>query len=408
MRPLHYYFLGTGSWFFSFGIQNVTFTWLVTMVLKSSPQLVGMAQMTMLIPALFLMLVGGSLADRNGGRCIIIPAQLLAALAPFILITVIAIDRLSFGFMLLFAAIMGSAQAFVTPARDSLLYLVADGKIQRRVVQTSLTQFGMQMLGFMLASFAESLGAKLILTLQSLSLLMGVAAYYLMGSEFSGVTAQPRSTSHHIVKEIVRSIAEGFHTVKGSAAMRAVVVQNCAMGVFFMGSYIVTLPILVREMYAGSASELSWMNSANALGLVISITFLLRFGDLARQGRALLLAQGIGTFALASAGLGLGFNSLVLSVFAWGLCGGVAMTMSRTIMQEHAPPDQRGRMMAFYSFSFMGSGPLGALLCGFLVEYLGPQYALLIVSASMLAVVVAISARSRLWQLDDTERVKSN
>ena len=106
MRPLHYYFLGTGSWFFSFGIQNVTFTWLVTMVLKSSPQLVGLAQMTMLIPALFLMLVGGSLADRNGGRCVIIPPQFLVAVAPFILITVLVIARLSFGSFLLFPPIM--------------------------------------------------------------------------------------------------------------------------------------------------------------------------------------------------------------------------------------------------------------------------------------------------------------
>ncbi|HJN49437.1 MAG: MFS transporter [Pseudomonadales bacterium] len=408
MKPLHYYLFGTGAWFLSFGIQNVTFTWLVTMVLQSSPQLVGTAQMTMLIPALLFMLVGGSLADQYGGRTVIIPAQLVAAVAPFILITVIATDHLSFGVMLLFAAIMGSAQAFVTPARDSLLYLVADGRIQRRVVQTSLIQFSIQMFGFMIASFADTIGATVILTVQSLSLLTGVAAYYLMGSKFSGGYPLPSSSRHNIVKEIVSSITEGFHTVNGSGAMRAVVIQNCAMGLFFMGSYIVTLPILVREMYAGSSSELSWMNSANALGLVISIMFLLRFGDLARQGRALQLAQGIGSFALAGAGLGLGFNSLVLCVFAWGLCGGVAMTMSRTIMQEHAPLDQRGRMMAFYSFSFMGSGPLGALLCGFLVEHLGPEYALLIASASMFAVVVTISARSRLWKLDARELVISN
>ena len=39
-------------------------------------------------------------------------------------------------------------------------------------------------------------------------------------------------------------------------------------------------------------------------------------------------------------------------------------------MQEQAPANQRGRVMSFHSLSFMGAGPVGALLCGYLVELL--------------------------------------
>lgn len=80
------------------------------------------------------------------------------------------------------------------------------------------------------------------------------------------------------------------------------------------------------------------------------------------------------------------------------------MTMSRTIMQEQAPADQRGRIMAFHSFSFMGSGPIGALFCGFLVEQFGPATALIIASAMMLIVMLTLAATSSLWRLDSKQQ----
>ena len=126
----------------------------------------------------------------------------------------------------------------------------------------------------------------------------------------------------------------------------------------------------------------------------------MRKGDIQRQGRALLLAQGFGSVALACGGLGLGFYTLLASVFVWGMCGGFALTMSRTIMQERAPEKQRARIMAFYSFSLLGAVPLGALLSGYLVRWLGPSDALLVSCFSMLVFVLFTSLRSVLWGLD--------
>ena len=233
--------------------------------------------------------------------------------------------------------------------------------------------------------------------IQMASLLFGAYALYRMDLpqiRRDGISARG------LFREMVASIVVGYQTVIRSPPMRVVVIQNCAMGIFFMGSYIVTIPLLVREVYAGSSSELAWLNAANALGLVLTITALLRFGDLHRQGRALLCAHVIGSFALGGAGLGLGFTWVVICIFCWGACGGVAMTMARTIMQEQAPAEQRGRMMAFFSFSFMGAGPIGALLCGFLADWAGPEIALLIASSAMLAVITVIALTSDLWRMD--------
>ena len=121
MRPLQYYLVGTGSWFLAFGIQGVMFAWLVTMVLHETPEKVGLAQMSLLLPGTLLILIGGSYADRFGARRVAVLAQLAATAAPLLLLALVAADRLSFGTMVGYAVLMGCAQAFVTPARDGLL-----------------------------------------------------------------------------------------------------------------------------------------------------------------------------------------------------------------------------------------------------------------------------------------------
>ena len=397
MRPLHYYLVGTGTWFMAFGVQGVMFSWLVAMVLRESPERVGIAQMALLLPGTLLLLLGGSYADRFGGRRLAMLAQSLACIAPLLLMAVVAADRLTFSAMLGYAVLMGIATAFVTPARDGLLNQVAEGKVQRAVMLTSMIQFGLQVFGFVIASQADRAGAEIILCVQSLVLAVGIVA----------ISRIPAAQPHRpgLPQRLLVSLIEGGRSVFSSKPMRLIVVQNMAMGMFFMGSYIVTMPLLVREVFDGNASDLALMNGVNSLGLVSSIVLLLRWGDVHRQGRALILAQGIGGLVLAGAAFVPLFSWFVAALFFWGVCGGVAMTMARTIMQEAAPPGQLSRIMSFHAFSFMGSGPIGALLNGFLVERVGPQTALVICGLAMFAVMVAVWTTSSMWRLDSRQMV---
>lgn len=382
---------GTGSWFLAFGIQGVMFAWLVTMVLRESPEMVGLAQMTLLLPAMLLMLVGGSLADRLGGRRMAIVAQLASVVAPLMLLTVVWFDQLTLSSMLLYAVMMGCAVAFVTPARDGLLNHVAEGRIQRTVLLTSVMQFSMQMLGFLIASLADDTGPVVILGVQAGVLAIGVFGFL----RVPATTPEPVEDR----PSLLQSVVEGAKTVLHHREMRMVMVQNFAMGLFFMGSFIVTLPLLVREVFDGSATDLGLMNATNSVGLVATILLLLRLGDVRRQGRALILAQLLGSVVLAVAASAANFALLLTALFFWGACGGIAMTMSRTIMQEQAPDAQRGRVMGFYSFSFMGAGPIGAVLSGYLVERFGPQMALLIAASIMFVFILVIGLQSSLWRM---------
>lgn len=394
-RTLNLYLLANSTWFLAFGIQMVVFSWLITIVLNESPTRVGLAQMALLLPTLLFILIGGSLADRYGGRHIAIIGQAAAAVGPIGLILAIETGRLSFGDVIVFALWMGTAQALVTPARDGLLSKLAGGKIQKLVIKVSMIQFGIQVFGFLIASYADQLGPVIVLGTQSLILALGVIAFLVLRVDES-------SAAHAdvgILRHIVQSIAEGFATVRANPVLMSVTLQNLSMGMFLMGSYLVTLPLLIRQNYEGTSAELAYMNIANAIGLFLSSTLLLRIGGITRPGRTLLIS-------LATAGILLGFTTVVSHfyvlmgiVFLWGMAGGLIMTMSRSIMQEQAPAAQRGRIMAFFSLSFMGAGLMGSLLNGYLVEYLDAEGALLVACFGLLISVTLVRLLSPLWGL---------
>jgi len=358
------------------------------MVLHESPRMVGVAQMSMLVPATLFMLIGGSLADHFGGRRIATIAQGLAALPPLLLALAVAAGALRFGALVGYAVAMGLAQAFLTPARDSLLNDVAEAGIQSTVMRASFVQFGAQILGFLVASNADRTGAAPIFALQIAALAFGAFALARVR-----VAHTPAGEDAHWLRDMFGSVVEGARTVWASRQMRVVVIQNVAMGMCFMGSYIVTVPLLVREVYAGTAADLGHMNAANSLGLVTTVLVLMRIGDVRRRRRALLAAQALGALILASVGAGFGFPATLALIYLWGMCGGLAMSMARTIMQEEAPPGQTGRVMSFFSFSLLSAGPLGALVSGYLVSWVGPELALVVAASAMLLVLGAVGMR---------------
>tara|TARA_B100000900_G_scaffold396480_1_gene395810 strand:- start:9 stop:1217 length:1209 start_codon:yes stop_codon:yes gene_type:complete len=392
LQPKTAYLTAISAWYGAFGMQSVVFAWLVTMVLREPAERVGLAQMSLLLPGMLLILIAGVLADRIGQRRQAAWSQLFAGLMPLLLALAVYVQALSFTVMIVYALLMGCASAFLTPARDGLLNHVAGENVQRTVMQASLCQFGFQILGYSFAGLADVVGAESILLVQSVVLLLGVWAYLQLRE-----VAQSGAAAEHGQQDVLTSLRDGARTVFSNPLMRTVMLQNIAMGCFFMGAFIVGFPLVMRDVFAGSSGDLAVLNALNSLGLVVSIAALLLLGFVARAGRALVFAQALGSVVLLSTGLVNNQPFFMFLVFVWGICGGIAMPMSRTLMQQLAPPAQRARVMSFYAFSFMGAGPIGTLFCGYLANLFGPQQAIVISGVCMLSVLVIISLSSPLW-----------
>src|SRR4030095_6009339 len=106
--------------------------------------------------------------------------------------------------------------------------------IQPAVVRASMVQFGVQLAGLGIASFAERVGALPILLVQALMLAVGVRFFAQIPDR-----PAPVAQEHHRLRDIGRAIAQGYRTVAASPSMRITVLQSIAMGMCFMGSYLV-------------------------------------------------------------------------------------------------------------------------------------------------------------------------
>jgi MFS family permease len=98
-------------------------------------------------------------------------------------------------------------------------------------------------------------------------------------------------------------------------------------------------------------------------------------------------------------GLGLPFPVVVLAGLGWGLSGAVFLNMGRTLFQERAPANERGRVLAVNLLGFMATAPLGALIAGFTTAELGPQAALLGFGAAMLVLVGVVVVMSDVTEM---------
>ena len=69
---------------------------------------------------------------------------------------------------------------------------------------------------------------------------------------------------------------------------------------------------------------------------------------------------------------GVPIDVFYLLIFLWGAGGGITMSMSRSIVQESAPPSHRARVMSVYSLGMMGGMPMGSLAMGYVIGVFGP------------------------------------
>jgi hypothetical protein len=82
----------------------------------------------------------------------------------------------------------------------------------------------------------------------------------------------------------------------------------------------------------------------------------------------------------------------------WGLAAGVAISMSRTIVQGAANQQYLGRVLAVYSMGFMGGAPIGSAIVGFAASELGPTTAALIPATGLALAAIALAMLTPLWR----------
>lgn len=401
------YLFAHGAWFLAFGVQMVIFPYLVRVVLQEDAVRFGLAQMCLQLPTTLLILIGGFVADRADGRRIVVAACAVAAATFLGLGLAVTLGRLSYGLMIAYALTVGVIGAFATPARDSLLSHMApeDGGVQRAVSAAFLAQFAGQIVGMVFAMATPILGVRALLFGQAV--LLGVAGVAALRMRPRPSGARPPSEGHALAF-LARQIGGGFQAVVASPVIGPVLLLSIGMGVCFFGAFSVLLPLIVQGYFPDQADGRANPAIAAALGAftlcfwvgsMLSAMALMRLGPPRRKGLAYLVALGSGAFILLLCALPMPLWTLCALNLFWGMGGGVAMTLGRGLVQEHAPPDRRARVLSIFTLGGMGGAPIGSVVYGVLAHAAGPRAAILVPALLMGAVVAGVWTRTRLAAL---------
>lgn len=396
-RDGRWYFAGQMAYFASAGVQNMLFAWLVTIHLHKPPELVGVAQMAAMLPMPFLLLFGGAAADRRDLRHHLIHMQLLMLIPQGCLMLAIAAGWLSYPLLICFILMVGTVGAFAMPARDAALPFIlrrSGGDFSRGIALATGIQFGGQIAGLALGGFASQIGPVPLLA--TMMLCIGFASFSVWklrqlrpAGQMLGGTA----------KQMVHEIREGLVEALSSERIRTVLIVFSITSILFMGVFMVLLPVMVRDIYGGSSPEMSIANISFMVGVMIATGTLMNVRPIQHQGRAMMLAM-LGSFSsMILFHLHPPLIVFYIGFVLWGMAGGVAMSMSRSIVQGAAPESHQARIASIYQLANMGGAPIGALGFGFLIQWLGVLNALLVPAAGVAILWVVMFFFSPVWKI---------
>ena len=408
------------SWFMAFGLQMVLFPYLIT-----SPQHLGrdglelgLANMALSAPSVVFLLLGGVVAERADGKRLLMLLHGMAAVPAIGLAAALWSGTLTYPLMILYGITIGTVGAFMMPARDAIVNEVVERRIrvgsavtlQLGVTLATMAQFVAQIIGLTLGGYADKMttmpswlggfGGGPIAS-ERLLLIQGIALA--CGAGFALFLARGRKvrTGRSGLGAAFGDIAEGFAAVRADGRLWGMTALMFGVGIFVIGSFLVVLPILNRDVYGLDSDGIRDMFVTFWMGAFVSSVLLSIFKRIKRQGRLLLVAQLFGSLVILLMLAKPPHWVFLMIVFVWGLCAGISIAMSRSIVQDAAPKDQLARVLSIYQLGFMAGAPFGAAIMGALTDLFAdePQRVAFVPATGMVVLIIWMILRTPIWNM---------
>jgi len=395
-RALHYrnfrlYFIGQsislpGTW-----MQLTTVAWLVWR-LEHNAFLLGLAGFAGRIPAFFMAPLAGVFVDRWSRQRLVILTQVLSMIQALFLAALMFSGHITVWQIIAMSLLLGFIDALALPARQSFIVQLVDRQedLAGAIALNSSMVNGARMVGPMIAGvIIASAGEGLCFLLNGLTFVPGVVTLLMMKNVPTHLHASAN-------KAVFQHLKEGFVYAFGFPPIRALLLL-VALVSLTGASFTQLLPIFAQQILHGGARTQGALASAVGLGAMSGAMFLAMRRSI--RGLDTLIAWAPAVFGLGLLGMGLS-SSLWLTLAMMPVIGtGLVMQMAatNTLLQIIADDDKRGRVMSFYSMAFMGTVPLGSLLAGLLVPFIGAP--LTVIAAGLCCIAGSLSFASKLQDL---------
>jgi len=363
-----------GTW-----MQQVAMSWLVYR-LTGSALLLGVVGFTSQIPTLFLSPVAGVLADRWDRRRLLLATQALAMLQALLLAVAVLTGSVHVWQIVLLSFVLGVVNAFDIPIRQSFVVEMVDHRedLGNAIALNSSMVNAARLIGPSIAGIlVASVGEGVCFVVNAVSYLAVIMALWAMRIPPGPHKGLPR-------RHILHELREGFHYTFGSGPIRSILLLVAVISLMGM-PYAVLVPLFAKEVLHGGAHTFGFLMAAAGCGALSGTLYLASRKSVLGLGRVIvnatvLFAAGIAVFSLS--------RNVVVSLLALTLAGFGAMTLvasSNTVLQTILEEDKRGRVMSFFTMSFVGMAPFGSLAAGAMADLIGPRDTLLIGSGFCLA-----------------------
>ncbi|WGO96789.1 MFS transporter [Saccharophagus degradans] len=374
------------------GIHLVLLSWLSVGVLHLSSAYVGWVQAAALIPSLFSIVLAGVLADRHNPAVLMVAVQLTLAITFTVFALLLHADKLTFAFLLVYGALVGSCNGLVQPVREKLLMQLDTVVLQRKISSASAVQFSCQGAGVLLVTLSVYFDMALLLGLQAL--LSVVAAIFY--SSLARAKAKPRPPENSVWREPLILLRQ-------NVGLRQLLCLAAFNGYMHLGVFVVVLPILARDVYALNSQAYAFLQFTFVVGMILANIRLLYTEKIRFPGQGALfslLYTGVVGVALSRQPTLVG---LYLLVGVWGWVAGNSAGLSRIVLQSLVAFSMKGRVMALYQFILFGMAPLGALAAGYALHWFSLPTVFIVMSVSSALLFVLFLFSKTLWAVEQAE-----
>ena len=132
--------------------------------------------------------------------------------------------------------------------------------------------------------------------------------------------------------------------------------------------FSVLMPVFADEILGGGPYTLGFLMGASGLGALSGALWLTTRKSVVGLGRVILtntvvFGGGLIGFALSRS---LPVSIVFMTITGFGMM--VQMASTNTVIQTIVDEEKRGRVLSFYTMSFLGTAPFGSLLAGLVIE----------------------------------------
>lgn len=353
----------------------------------------GVSSMAALLPAVFLTLHAGVLADRMSRRRILLVTQSVQMMCAFGLWALYLGDSIRPGLIVAIGFIGGIATGFQTAAWQSFVPLLVPPDELLDAVKLNSVQFTLaRAIGPGLAgAVVTTLGTGAAILINALTYLLVIGALFISNPRQSIVPPNGATVS-----EVLR---DGSRFVWRSRSLRLAVMLAFATSLCGQALQHVA-PAIADRIYGRPSTDNAGLLVALGLGALASSVFSVAIGDkLKRSTRvivALVLFAGSTALIPVTSNYGVG----LVAYFIGGLAHLQSAVALNTLIQGTVPDHLRGRTMSFYVLGILAGIPLGAFALGRLGDIFTMRTAVYADAVVFVLLIVLLTTRGWLKELD--------